>query len=94
MSHLMSDGQPCGLKGGHPGRHRSVESIERRREQDRQRKRQRYATELDYRERQRDYQREWHRARWATDPKYRARQTIAQTRRRLQKRTPEDQGGL
>ncbi len=54
MSHLCTTGVPCGLFDGHRGHHRTVEGIERRREQDAEHKRTKYATDPEWAQRQRD----------------------------------------
>ena len=43
--HMMRTGEPCALRGGHAGQHRSAGSVERRREQRRASERDRRADE-------------------------------------------------
>jgi len=51
MSHLMTDGRPCGLPDGHCGYHRSPESIERKKRYDRFRVCNGYHNDLEFRKR-------------------------------------------
>lgn len=71
--HLMPRGGRCGFPDGHKGRHRSAQSIEKRRERKRERDRERWANDHEYRKRGLERTGK----RYATNPKYRARVTIS-----------------
>jgi hypothetical protein len=53
--HLMTDGRECGLKHEHKGHHASPTALERKRE----RYRERYATDPEFRERELDRSYRW-----------------------------------